>query len=361
MAKRSGNRLWRVVVPWLAAAAVAGCQSKSEAVETVRVGWQTPWATQGQITQSLKHTNALALNSLAGDFKGFSYGGPLNEAALAGAVDVLFTADQPAATLLARSGDWRIVARLMFNRVALYVPPASAITSVQQLKGKTVAMPFGAAAQRAALKAMREAGLDPDRDVTLMNLDIYEQNAVVQSGTPQSWGKIDAMAGFDPTPAIFEHRRVARMLDVANVTSVVVMSKEMIERRPEVARRFLRSFILAYYYYATHTRQADDWFQSESRLSLEPEVLALAASVEPNVRATEPRQIDVALHDETVEKLQEAADFIFERKLVPLRVIIRDHIDRGLLSSIWDDLVKDPSAFAAVTATAVAAETKAPQ
>src|SRR5262245_28103541 len=75
----------------------------------VRLGWQTTWATQGQITQVLKHTNVLKKNDLEGTFVGLSYGAPLNEAALAGEVDVIFTADQPAAILLARGVDWVII------------------------------------------------------------------------------------------------------------------------------------------------------------------------------------------------------------------------------------------------------------
>jgi sulfonate transport system substrate-binding protein len=346
MVATPGRSRWCVTLLLCAVlAASAGCREASETLETVRIGWQVPWATQGQLAQSLKHTNALALNNLRGDFKGFSYGGPLNEAALAGAVDVLFTADQPAATLLARSRDWRIVARLMFNRVALYVPPASPITSVASLKGKTVAVPFGAAAQRVALQAMRDAGLNPDLDVNVINLDIYEQNSVVQAGTARSWGKIDAMGGFDPTPALLEHRGLARMLHVGNVTSVVVMSRDMVERRPDTAARFLKAFVLAYYFYATHAAEADAWFQSESRLSFEPEVLALAASIEPNVRATEPQQIDVSLGNEEIGKLQDAANFIHEQKLVPVLVNMREHIDQRPLTRALDDLRRDSTSF----------------
>ncbi|MEI6672758.1 MAG: hypothetical protein WCL02_05530 [bacterium] len=55
---------------------------------------------------------------------------------------MILTADQPAATLLSKNPNWTIVGRLMYNRVSLYVPKGSDITSVSQLKGKTVAMPF---------------------------------------------------------------------------------------------------------------------------------------------------------------------------------------------------------------------------
>src|SRR5690242_8344077 len=88
----------------------------------IRIGWQTGWATEAQLTEVLKHTDILEHHALAGDFKGFSYGGPLNEAALAGQVDVIFTADQPAATLIARGGKWKIVARLIDFRACLIVP-----------------------------------------------------------------------------------------------------------------------------------------------------------------------------------------------------------------------------------------------
>src|SRR3989338_1727217 len=117
---------------------------------SIRIGWQIPWATQGQLTQILKHTDILKNNSLKAEFNGFTFGGPLNEAALAKQVDVIFTADQPAATLLSKNPNWVIIGRLMYNRVSLYVPPKSSIETVADLRGKTVGMPFGAAAQRMA-------------------------------------------------------------------------------------------------------------------------------------------------------------------------------------------------------------------
>src|SRR4030043_148113 len=119
-------------------------QNQESNLTKIRIGWQTPWATQGQLTQTLKHTQILQNNGLQAEFKGFSSGAPLNEAALAGEVDIIFTGDQPAATLLAKSDDWVIIGRLMYNRVSLYVPSNSPIKSVADLNGKTVAMPFGA-------------------------------------------------------------------------------------------------------------------------------------------------------------------------------------------------------------------------
>ena len=100
----------------------------------IRIGWQTSWATQGQLVSVLVHTDILEKNGFVGEFKGFAYGAPLNEGALAGAVDALFTADQPALSLAAKVPAWGIVGRLMYNRVGLFVPSTSPVKSAKDLK-----------------------------------------------------------------------------------------------------------------------------------------------------------------------------------------------------------------------------------
>ena len=60
------------------------------ALQPIRIGWQTTWATQGQLAVILMKTDILKNLGFEPEFVGFSYGGPLNEGALAGEVDVLF-------------------------------------------------------------------------------------------------------------------------------------------------------------------------------------------------------------------------------------------------------------------------------
>lgn len=320
-------------------AALLSCGGASPQPGMVRVGWQTPWATQGQVVQVLKHTNALELHGLKAEYKGFNYGGPLNEAALAGEVDVIFTADQPAATLLARGSKWTIVARLMYNRVAIYVPPDSDIRSVVELKGKRVAMPFGAAAQRVALKAMQDAGLDPDKDVTSVNLDIYEQNNIVQAGDRRSWGSIDALVGFDPTPAIFESKGLARMLYVGRVVSLVLMSDDYLRKHPDESTRFLQAFIRSWHYYATHQAQANDWFLQESRLQFDPSVLDTAAAVEPNIKARAVGDIRATLNQEDIDTMEAAARFLHDGRMAPVLVKMSEHYDPAYVNAAQQQIV----------------------
>jgi len=309
-------------------------RQENQNLTSIRIGWQIPWATQGQLTQILKHTDILKDNGLQGDFKGFSYGGPLNEAALAKEVDVIFTADQPAATLISKSNDWVIIGRLMYNRVSLYVPPNSDIKTASDLKGKTVAMPFGAAAQRMALKVEEEAGLNTEKDVKNINLGIYEQSDLVRDKNASKWGEIDAMAGFDPTPAIFEEKGLIRYISTDKVISLIVMSKEFIAKNPRAPEKFLLSTQNAYDFYRQNRTLADNWFIEESKLNISSGALKISDSMEPNLQVNSKEDIRLSFTPEDYLIMQEAADFLYNNKMIISKVNMNEHVNMTYLENL---------------------------
>ena len=278
----------------------------------VRIGWQVPWATQGQLVQILKHTDILAKNGLEAEFVGRTYGPQLNEIALAGEIDVVLTADQPAATLFAKDKGWIGVGRLMYNRTLTYVPPKSPIKTLADLKGKTIALPVGAAAERITVAALKKVGLDPAKDVKILNLDIREQGPLVLNGADkESWGNIDALAGFDPTPAIFEAKGLIRVLDVGKVCSLVLMNQEFIKSHPGAATKMMQALFDAYDYYRQHVEEANTWFMAEAGLSgADQAAMNAAASIEPNLKAKGRAEMRVSFTDEDFAIMADAADFI---------------------------------------------------
>jgi ABC-type nitrate/sulfonate/bicarbonate transport system substrate-binding protein len=285
------------------------------APEPLRIGWQTTWATQGQLAQILDRTPLLRARGYAPELVGFTYGGPLNEGALAGEVDVVLTADQPAIMLCAKSPDWAIIGRLMHNRVGTFVPPDSTATSVSDLRGRTIAIPFGAAAQRETLAALREVGLDPSRDVRTVNLGIQEQVALVGAGSNAGrWGRIDAGSAWDPAFAELEHSGAVRVLAQGVVTSVVVMHRGYLERHPGADEAFLDALAEAYERYREDRDQADAWFSEAAGITFDPAVLALAASVEPNLQPGV--NVRTTLNQAELEGLERAAAFMLEVKLL---------------------------------------------
>lgn len=282
----------------------------TSAAERVRLGWQTPWATQGQLVMALKNSNIPELAGVDLDYLGFAYGGPLNQAALAKGVDIVLTADQPAIALIARKTGFKIVSRMMYNRTCLYVPPSSPVKTLADLKGATISGPVGAAAERNALDALKEAGLQPDT-LKMGKLDMEQQVALIRGGAANNkWGGIDALYGFDPLPAAFEVQGLARMINCANVVSLVLASPEMLGPRRAELEKFLTAFQLAWWLYANKPEALNDLFLKESGLQVPVTALEISAAVEPNRFEKQLEKQRLTLTDADFKVIDRAASFL---------------------------------------------------
>jgi ABC-type nitrate/sulfonate/bicarbonate transport system substrate-binding protein len=283
----------------------------------------------------MQHTNILALNGLEAKYSGVDYGPQLNLLARAGDVDVIFTADQPAASLLARGVDWTIIGRLMYNSTRVYVPPDSPIQSMTEIK--SVGGPTGAAAERITAQGITAAGGDP-RKVNWVTLDMPAQGPIISQG--KDW-PTDAMYGFDPAAANFIHQRHARELYAGHVVSVVVMSNDYLQNHPVAAYRFAKSFVQAWHYYATHQDQVNAWFKEESRIPFDQEVLTMAASVEPNIKAQSVRDLRPLLNDNDLVVLQNGADFLVDQGATKNRVMMTDFVNQSVMKRAFTALSAD--------------------
>jgi NitT/TauT family transport system substrate-binding protein len=111
-------------------------------------------------------------------------GSLLNQALIAGTFDVSFSQGSEAMLAKLRGADMRITAVIAnhFNHVYLTAP---AITSIKQLKGKKVAVSrFGSGSHFQSNLALKEGGLDPDKDVTVLQIgNSSARMAAILSGT----------------------------------------------------------------------------------------------------------------------------------------------------------------------------------
>jgi len=283
----------------------------ARAEDTVRIGWQVPWATQGQIVQVLKHTDILKKNGLKAEFVGKTFGPELNELAMAGAIDVVLTADQPAITLFSKDKGWKAIGRLMYNRTATYVPPSSPIQKISDLKGKTVGVPIGAAAERVLKESLKANGVALS-DVKFVNLGIMEHGPLIQKDKDgKTWGQFDALSGFDPAPAILQSKGLIRVIDTGRVTSMVLMNEKMLKAKPAIARKMMLAVFDAYDYYRQHTAEANTWFLAEAGLKGgDQKACELAAELEPNLKATKRSDMSLTISSEDLAKLKDVANFL---------------------------------------------------
>jgi sulfonate transport system substrate-binding protein len=267
---------------------VTGYRKDADAVQAgvpVRIGWQISAATQAQIVQVLKRTNVLEGHGLEPNFVPFSYGGPQIDAALAGKLDVVFAGDQPVIDLVARGGKWKIVARLFYDRTAVMVPPNSPVKEIKDLRGKTVASPFGSVAHREAILKEQAAGLNADKEVKNVNMDILDIGNLVLAGGGEKWGKIDAVAVWEPSTSRFELGGFARSLSVARTLGVVAFSDDFIANHPDAAVQFLVAIARAWDYFSSHSDRVRQWYIDDAQLGYTLESLISAAKVDPNFGA----------------------------------------------------------------------------
>jgi ABC-type nitrate/sulfonate/bicarbonate transport system substrate-binding protein len=323
-----------------------GCSKEEPTLIPIRVGWQTSWVPQAQLAMVLKRTNLLHLNGLRGEFSGFTYGGPLAEAALADKVDTLFAADQPAINLIARGAKWKIVSKCTHFRDALLVPLASPVMNVTDLRGKKIAVPFGSGAHRIVLELVREAGLDPAKDLTLVNVDVTEINAIVQAGPVDEvnalWrGEIAAAANWDPNIADFEEKKLARVLVEKPLFGVTAMSEKFIHTNPQAAVAFIKALQEAVFYYGKHETEANTWYSQELNIKLSPIVLSRSASFDQNLKADSVDKVVLSFTAAEIQVLQNSSDFAFGAGLIKTHPVAKDIVDTDLIARAKKSLAGD--------------------
>ena len=270
----------------------------------LRLGWQPPWANQGQIVEILKHTDVLARHHVKVDFLPFTFGGPMTEAALAGQLDIFFAGEQPAMTLIGRDPNWRFVARMVNYRSAIVVPIESPIKSIADLKGKTIGTAFGSTTHRDAVRILGDAGLQYGHDYELISIDQAEHAAVIEKGGRASWSGVDAIATYDPTIAIAVSRGLARVVTEWRSHAVVTASLATVEHRHTDLANFLAAYIEAFAIYAKNPQQANAWFEVDSRLPLTAAVYQTIANYEPNLSATSTASVNILLDDAFLSESQ---------------------------------------------------------
>lgn len=302
----------------------------------IRIGWQIPSSTQAQIVQVLKRTDLLERHGLEPRLIPFSYGGPQVEAALAGDLDVFISGDQPAINLVANGGKWKIVARVMYDRVAVMVPPGSPTQEIDDLRGKTVASPFGSVGHRDAIIQQQAAGLDPDEDVNNRNLDILQIRRHVLAHGTQSWGEIDAVAVWEPIASSFELQGLARPLTTTRTLGVLSASDDFIARHPDAVVGLLIALTRAWDYFSRHPDRVMQWYLDDAQLDYVPETLRAAARLDPNFGAESLREIDLGLHEEHIATLEQGA--AWGRKFGTGGPAMRRFVDQSLLARAMQEI-----------------------
>ena len=232
--------------------------------ETIRVAIGTQdttinCATGGLLIRELKLLDKYLPHD--GKYKGVSYdvqwknftsGAPLTNEMVADKLDIGSMADFPGsanAAAFQKAGKKSVFITVLSGSTlgsgnGIVVPKDSAVTSLSELKGKTISVPFASTAHGMLLRAVAAQGWDPAKDVNIIT------QAPEVAGPALQAGKVEAHADFVPFAELFVHRGFARKIfdgSQANAPTYhgTLASSAFAEKYPEVVVAFLRAAIEA--------------------------------------------------------------------------------------------------------------------
>ena len=260
----------RMLLAALALAAVApglsGCGDDSPAQPAarakIRVGYPVTTLINGQVGLVLERTDILKRHGFDAQVVRFTHGPPQNEALAAGRIDVALTSEGPAVLGIAQGIDALVFSSFGPTRDALMVAKDSPVQSSSDLRGKSIGVPFGTTPFLHLLTWLEREGLDPKRDVKLVNIQPEDLAAALQNGD------VDAVEYNEPLPTRLEETLGARAVGSDQLAYASVIRRDYLEQQRGDAARFLAAMAEATLYMAIHKAEVDQWFAEVSRADL---------------------------------------------------------------------------------------------
>jgi sulfonate transport system substrate-binding protein len=248
----------------------------------------------------------------------FFAGAPIVEAMNAGGVDFGITGETP--PVLAQAAPNSSVRYVDYEPAApageaILVPAASALRSLADLRGKRIGVARGSSSQYLLVRALQKAGLQWS-DVQVVYLKPADANAAFVQGT------IDAWAIWDYYLAAAQNQSATRVL--ADGTGLVDNYAFFLARDD-----YLQHYAPAVRIALEEIAKVDAWTQAHPHDAAV--LLAQAIGIDAAVLETALRRAGYGprpLTPVVVEAQQRIADALFELKLLPAHLNVRD--------SVWD-------------------------
>ncbi|GGW80089.1 putative nitrate ABC transporter, periplasmic protein [Streptomyces lucensis JCM 4490] len=267
---------------------LSACGGSAEAgsgsTVTVTVGYQSRTintVTAGTLLRSLGYFEK-RLNSLHDghtykvDWQDYATGAPITAQMTAGKIDIGSMGDFPLLLNAARGTQLgrptRLVSVTGYNLRGglntVVTAPGSKLTALKDLKGKKVSTSIGSAADGTLVRALRRAGIDPDKGISKLN----QQPAVGASAL--SGGSVDALSQFVAWPGLLTYQGKAKALyDGAQLNLPtfhgVTAREDFTDQHPAVLGAFLEAQAQATDYLNRHPVTAAEKVAEETDLPAE--------------------------------------------------------------------------------------------
>jgi len=186
----------------------------------------------------------------------FNAGPDLVKAAATGQIDIGFCGTPPAVTGIAKGVPIKIVAAVNQEGSGIVVREDAGIQKIEDLKGKTIAIPMKGSIQDVLLQmTLKEHGINPE-EVNIIEMQVPLMPKALEAG------KIDGFIAWEPYVSMAEQKgyghAIAYSRDIwkDHPCCVVIATDQFIKEHPDQLRRFLKVHVEATEYLNTHKNES---------------------------------------------------------------------------------------------------------
>ena len=208
------------------------------------------------------------------------------------------------------------------------------INRISDLKGKKIAAPFASSAHVLVLDLLKQNGLDPDKDLTLVNLKVNEMPAAMGSGeidacaawTPH-FNKLLAMPG-NHVLADDTAFSLYKKYELGPGPDLLVIRTEFAEKYPNTAKAFVRGYFEAVDLLINEPEECAKSLVKLTNLSIEDQVKVLKDVTWLNQAKQKELMVSPG---KFVEGMQKLAEFLVEQKQIDRVPDVRRWIAKDLI------------------------------
>jgi sulfonate transport system substrate-binding protein len=250
-------------------------------------------------------------------------GPPMIEAFSGKRADFANTGDMPPVSAKSAGVDIKIISRAGYTPAgnALLVRPDSPYQSVQDLKGKKVAVQVGSSAHHYLILLLKKNGLNVN-DVNVVNLPATDHQAALETGN------VDAVSTWEPWSSVLVNAKSGKILEdsssgVKRYVGVFLARNDFAQQYPDITERFLKVNEKATAFMREHPDEALELISKESKLP----VPALTKIVKET-------DWDDSIIPEDIAAFQSVKDFLKETNVLKKDFDIKDLFDDRYLKKI---------------------------
>ncbi|GEO25308.1 sulfonate ABC transporter substrate-binding protein [Alicyclobacillus acidoterrestris] len=208
------------------------------------------------------------------------------------------------------------------NGDALLVPKGSPLHSLQDLKGKKVAVAQGSSAYNLLYKALAKAGLTTS-DIHIVQLQPNEAQPAFESHAVDAWATWDPYITEEVSLHGAEELATEQSLASADPGFTIVRSK-FAQQHPDLVVRFLQVYQQALDYQKAHMDEAIQLYANSTHLS--PSVIRQLLENEGDENAP--------VTDEVVKEQQQTADFLYQQGALNTKLDVSKVVDNQYIEQV---------------------------